>query len=173
MREWCEEAIALTYGPGVCRYDFARSIAEVVVTRVVRPVEVFWFDCHAADLRLFGHSPFDNIDAMPDGSRVLNMIHQDDVVQAIQAALTCDQPHAIYNVVDDEPVRQRDMFQWLAKRLDRPFPPPAPDSPSLAGRKRAGNKRVLNRLLRTHLAVTLRHPTFREGFNAELARPAP
>lgn len=105
-----------------------------------------------------------------DGGRYLNMIHRDDVVRAVRAALEQGRPGRVYNVVDDEPVTQREVFAWLAERLGRPLPPAVADGSSAGGKGRPGSKRVSNRRLREELGVTLAYPTFREGFAAELAR---
>lgn len=103
-----------------------------------------------------------------DGLRVLNMIHRDDVVGAIRVMLERSRaPGDICNVVDNEPVSQRTVFEWLAHRLDRPLPPSIP--PEAIARKRgATNKRVSNTRLRQVYQYLLRYPTFREGFAAEL-----
>jgi nucleoside-diphosphate-sugar epimerase len=105
-----------------------------------------------------------------EGSRVLNMIHRDDVVGAILAALEHGQDGEIYNASDDEPVTQRALFEWLARHTGRPFPPSLPRAagPPPATRRGATNKRVLNRKLRRALGYRFRFPTFREGFAAEL-----
>lgn len=105
-----------------------------------------------------------------DGSRLLNMIHRDDVVAAAIAALELGEPGSIYNVADDEPVSQLDFFQWLAKQLDRPLPPPASAEESANRKRGVTNKRVSNRRLREELACTLKFPTFREGYAAEMRR---
>lgn len=105
-----------------------------------------------------------------DGRRVLNMIHRDDVVGAILAALERGQPGRVYNVSDDEPVTQRDLFAWLAHATHRPLPPPAPGMPSAARRRGLTSKRVSNARLRRELGWVPRFPTFREGFAAELRR---
>ncbi len=55
-----------------------------------------------------------------DGSRFLNMIHRDDVVGCIIAALKNGRAGEIYNAVDNEPVSQIDFFKWLAAELRRP-----------------------------------------------------
>jgi len=107
-----------------------------------------------------------------DGRRVLNMIHRDDVVGAILAALECGQPGRVYNVSDDEPVTQRDLFAWLARAFNRPMPPPAPVASSGERRRGLTSKRVSNARLRAELGCVLRYPTFREGFTAELRRMA-
>lgn len=103
-----------------------------------------------------------------DGTRVLNMIHRDDVVSAILAALDRGQPGRIYNVTDDEPVTQRDLFAWLAHTLNRPMPPQAPPEAGAQRRRGLTSKRVSNARLRAELGWTPRYPTFREGFLAEL-----
>jgi len=103
-----------------------------------------------------------------DGSRYLNMIHRDDLVRAIIAALERGKPGEIYNVADDEPVTQLEFFQWLAKTLNRPLPPFAPEPVS---RKRGiTNKRVSNRKLREELAFALQYPNYRAGYTTELQR---
>ena len=100
------------------------------------------------------------------GHRNLNMIHRDDVVGAIVAALGRGRPGEIYNAVDDEPVTQLRLFQWLSDRLGKPLPPSVPD-PDLSGRKRGlSNKRVSNRKMKLKLGYHLKYPTFREGLLA-------
>jgi nucleoside-diphosphate-sugar epimerase len=101
-----------------------------------------------------------------EGRRFLNMIHRDDVVPAVIKAL--ESGRGIYNVVDDEPVTERDFFQWLAKGLGRALPPSVPES-ELSSRKRGmTNKRVSNAKLRDQLGLTLKYPTYREGYRAEV-----
>ncbi len=106
-----------------------------------------------------------------DGNRILNMIHRDDAVEAIPAALERGQPGRIYNVSDDEPVTQRELFAWLAQRLNRPMPLPAPVAGLPPRQRGLTSKRVSNARLRRELGWVPRFPTFREGFAAELAAP--
>jgi nucleoside-diphosphate-sugar epimerase len=101
-----------------------------------------------------------------EGNRFLNMIHRDDVVSAIIKAL--ESGRGIYNVVDDEPVTERDFFHWLAKNLHRELPPGAPESDLTSRKRGVTNKRVSNAKLRHELALTLQYPTFREGYRAEI-----
>jgi nucleoside-diphosphate-sugar epimerase len=98
-----------------------------------------------------------------DGGRFLNMIHRDDVAAAIVAVLERGRPGEIYNVVDDEPVTQKELFRWLSKRLGKALPQPGPaaDTPRKRG---ATNKRISNGKLREQLGYQCRFPTFREGF---------
>jgi nucleoside-diphosphate-sugar epimerase len=103
------------------------------------------------------------------GERWLNMIHRDDVIGAAIAALENGKAGEIYNVVDDEPVQQRAVFEWLAARLEKPLPPSAPES-NAPRRRGVTNKRVSNRKLKLATGWQLKYPSFREGYSAELAR---
>jgi nucleoside-diphosphate-sugar epimerase len=106
-----------------------------------------------------------------EGGRVLNMIHRDDLIRAIIAALEHGGAGAIYNAADDEPVTQREFFQWLAAELHRPLPPPAAAAaPEPSRRRGLTNKRVANRKLRQELGVRLAYPNYRVGYRAELQR---
>ena len=103
-----------------------------------------------------------------DGSRLINMIHRDDVVRAAIAALERGQPCKIYNVADDEPVTQREFFLWLSQQLGKPMPPPATEEENLRRKRGLTNKRVSNRRLREELRCELNFPTFRQGYAAEI-----
>jgi nucleoside-diphosphate-sugar epimerase len=102
------------------------------------------------------------------GGRILNMIHRDDVVGCVIAALERGRPGEIYNAVDDEPVSQIKLFQWLADTLGRGLPPSAPADAG-AARRGATSKRVTNRKLKNELDYSFKYPTFRQGYAAELA----
>ena len=100
-----------------------------------------------------------------DGSHWINMIHVDDLAAAIAHLVDHGQPGEIYNTTDDEPVTQRDFFQWLSDRLNRPMPPTALADPN---RKRGlTNKRVSNAKLKS-TGFHFTYPTFREGYAPEL-----
>lgn len=102
-----------------------------------------------------------------DGSGFINMIHVQDLAAAIVHLIDHGSPGEIYNATDDEPVSQREFFQWLAEKLNRPLPPAAPPDPA---RKRGlTNKRVSNAKLKS-TGFAFKCPTFREGYAAELQR---
>jgi nucleoside-diphosphate-sugar epimerase len=107
-----------------------------------------------------------------DGSRLLNMVHRDDVVGAAIAALERGEPGRTYNVADDEPVSQRAFFEWLSERLRKPMPPPADESAATPRKRGVTNKRVSNRRLREELGYGLRYPSFREGYAEDVKRNA-
>ncbi|HEX5223020.1 MAG TPA: NAD-dependent epimerase/dehydratase family protein [Verrucomicrobiae bacterium] len=106
-----------------------------------------------------------------DGSRFLNMVHGDDVVGAIIAALESDvQLPSVFNVVDDEPVMQRDFFAWLAGQLGKPMPPSVPTDAETNRKRGVTNKRVSNQRLKRGLGYQFKYPTFREGYAVEIGR---
>ena len=105
-----------------------------------------------------------------DGSRCLNMIHRDDLVGCIIAALNNGRAGEIYNAADDEPVSQLYFFQWLAQATGRLLPPSEPENPEKIRRRGVTNKRVSNHKLKLELGYQFKYPTFREGYRAELLR---
>jgi nucleoside-diphosphate-sugar epimerase len=105
-----------------------------------------------------------------DGSRFLNMIHRDDLVGCIIAALKSGRVGEIYNAVDDEPVSQLHFFQWLAQAVDKPLPPSVPENSAENRKRGVTNKRVSNRKLKMELGHQFKHPNFRIGYSAELLR---
>ena len=95
----------------------------------------------------------------PNNDRFVNQVHRDDIASALLLLLNreAQQSAQVYNVVDDEPVLQSECYGWLARRLNRPLPPPRK---SEQPRKRGDtNKRVSNAKLR-RLGWTPRYPTF-------------
>ncbi len=105
-----------------------------------------------------------------EGSRYMNMIHRDDLIGCIIAALKNGRAGEIYNAVDDEPVSQLHFFQWLAQAVDKPLPPSMPEDSNVDRRRGVTNKRVSNRKLKMELGHLFKHPTFRQGYSAELLR---
>lgn len=105
------------------------------------------------------------------GDRVLNMIHRDDVIGAILAALERGRPGEVYNAADNEPVTQLGFFKWLAEKRSAPLPPSVPENPDALRRRGASNKRVSNRKLREELGYGFKYPTFREGYEYQVNSP--
>jgi len=105
-----------------------------------------------------------------DGARWLNMIHRDDLIGVIIAALEKGKGGEIYNAADNAPVSQRDFFAWLAAELNRPLPPVVPVDAEIWRKRGVTNKRVSNAKLRAELKYEFRYPDFRAGYAAEIAR---
>ena len=105
-----------------------------------------------------------------NGERLINMIHREDVVGMIIAALQNGRAGEVYNAVDDEPVTQLTFFRFLAESTGKPMPPLATEAES-AGRKRGlTQKRVQNRRAKAELGYKFKYPNFRLGYTAELIR---
>lgn len=105
-----------------------------------------------------------------NGTRFLNMIHRDDLIGVILAALENGTPGEIYNAVDDEPVTQLNFFRWLAETLKKELPPFAPEE--ISRKRGVTSKRVSNAKLRTELNYAFHFPDFRAGYAAEIRRLA-
>jgi len=107
------------------------------------------------------------------GERILNMLHRDDVIGCIIAALERGKGGEIYNAADDEPVSQFDFFCWLAAALRKPMPGSVSEDIDATRKRGITNKKVSNQKLKTELGYRCKYPTFREGYSAaieELAR---
>lgn len=104
------------------------------------------------------------------GERIVNMIHRDDLVKVILAALKSGRAGEIYNAVDDEPVAEIHFFRWLSETLGKWMPPFATNEENTGGKRGLTNKKVSNRKMKMELGVQLKYPTFRQGYTAEITR---
>jgi nucleoside-diphosphate-sugar epimerase len=105
-----------------------------------------------------------------DGRRVMNMIHRDDLIGVICAALERGTPGEIYNAADHAPVTQREFYGWLAAELQQPLPPTIPADENLWRKRGATNKRISNAKLRAALKYEFQFPDYRAGYAPEIAR---
>jgi nucleoside-diphosphate-sugar epimerase len=102
----------------------------------------------------------------PENNRFVNLAHRDDIAAALFLLLDRQlQGNQIYNVVDDQPIRQSECYCWLAERLNRP-PPPVGKSTS-GGKRGDSNKRVSNAKLR-RIGWMPRYPTFAEAMEKSI-----
>ncbi len=98
-----------------------------------------------------------------DGSRWINQVHRDDIATAL-ALLVERRAAGTFNVADDTPLTQRDIYTWLAAHFARPLPPTGPVD---TNRKRGvTSKRVSNARLRA-LGWTPRFPSFRDAVECD------
>ncbi len=104
------------------------------------------------------------------GERLINMIHRDDLVGTIIAALKNGRPGEIYNAVDDEPVAQIHFFRWLSETLGKWMPPFATEAETAERKRGLTNKKVQNRKLKMELGYQFKYPNFRKGYTAEIQR---
>lgn len=104
------------------------------------------------------------------GQRHLNMIHRDDAVGVILAALKSGRAGEVYNAVDDEPIRETQFFSWLSETLGKWMPPNGPEESDPGRRRELTNCKVSNRRLTMELGYRLKYPNFRQGYTAEIKR---
>jgi nucleoside-diphosphate-sugar epimerase len=104
------------------------------------------------------------------GERLLNMIHRDDLVTTIIAALKAGRPGEVYNVADDEPVAQIHFFRWLSETLGKWMPPSMTEAENAERKRGRTHKKVSNRRMKMELGVQLKYPNFRHGYTAEIIR---
>ncbi len=103
------------------------------------------------------------------GGRFQNQVHRDDIAAALLFLVTLSNEGwpkpRIVNVTDNEPITQRESYEWLAAKLNRPVPAAATRT---GERKRgASNKRVSNRKLRG-LGWEPKFPTFQIGMETSV-----
>jgi nucleoside-diphosphate-sugar epimerase len=98
--------------------------------------------------------------AMPgDGSAFISLIHIADMAEAVAAVLETDRGRGIWNAVDDEPVRYRDLTAYVARLAGGP--PPETGGPS-----RLASFRVSNAKLKAELGWRPRFASYRSGLAA-------
>ena len=101
---------------------------------------------------------------IPDQPRYTNRIHRDDAAGAIVHLCTMSAaPAPVYLGVDNDPAELGDVLRFLAAELGLDVP-----STGSLGDARGGNKRCSNALLR-ETGLSLKYPTFREGYRDILA----
>lgn len=104
----------------------------------------------------------------------LNLIHRDDIVSAILAAWSQEDPvdSQIFNLTDNSPPTRDELVRWLCDKLGRSVPAfsgqPAP------GRRRISPDRIIsNRKIRHELGWSPHHADFRSGYDSILANSLP
>lgn len=94
------------------------------------------------------------------GERWINQIHQEDGAAALFHLAQSTTSSEIYNVCDNTPATEREVYGWIAEYLGRPIPPTAPAD---RNRKRGWtNKKVSNAKLRA-TGWNPRYPSYRDA----------
>jgi len=98
--------------------------------------------------------------AMPgEGDDYISLIHIADMAEAAAAAIEAGQGRAVWNAVDDAPVRYRELTTYVAALAGGP--PPATGGP-----RRLASFRVANAKLKAGLGWRPRYPSYRSGLAA-------
>ena len=99
-------------------------------------------------------------DCAGDPPRFTNRIHRDDCAGALAHLIGCDEVDDVYIGVDDAPVEECEVMEWLAARLDAPAPRRVRRGEAA---EQGSGKRCSNARLRKS-GYRLRYPTYREGY---------
>jgi len=106
------------------------------------------------------------------GDYTLNLIHLDDIVAAILAALNSEgAASGIYNITDDCPETKSALLEWLAKQLELAPPQFDPENISPRLERRGGrmpDRKISNAKAKAQLAWSPKYASFREGYAALL-----
>lgn len=94
------------------------------------------------------------------GHRFINQIHRDDAASAIVHLISTRAEPGIFNVSDNTPAMQRDVYGWLADFFQKPLPPTG--EPDLNRKRGWTNKRVSNGALRD-TGWNPQYPSYREA----------
>lgn len=94
------------------------------------------------------------------GHRWINQIHRDDAAAALARLSDPDVAAGIYNVTDDTPATQRQVYEWMASFLGKPLPPEG--SADLNRKRGWTSKRISNALMRT-TGWSPSYPSYRDA----------
>lgn len=103
------------------------------------------------------------------GHRWINQIHRDDAAAAVVHLGEAVAPAGLYNVSDNTPATQREVYGWMAEFLKRPLPG---EGPADLNRKRGWtSKRISNAQLQTAGWIP-QFPSYRDALPHLLEGPA-
>ncbi len=100
------------------------------------------------------------------GHRFINQIHRDDAASAILHLISTRAEPGLYNVSDNTPATQKEVYGWLADFFQKPLPPVG--EPDLNRKRGWTNKQVSNRALRDSGWCPC-YPSYREAIPSLVA----
>lgn len=83
---------------------------------------------------------------LEERARWINQVHRDDAAQAIFHLFAVRAAPGIYNVSDQTPATQREVYGWIAEFFSRPLPPPG--EPDFNRKRGWTSKRISTEKLR-------------------------
>jgi len=94
------------------------------------------------------------------GGRWINQIHRDDGAGALVRLGDPEISPGVYNVTDDTPATQREVYGWMADFFGQPLPPVG--DPGMALRRGVTSKRISNAKMRG-LGWSPAYPSYRDA----------
>ena len=101
------------------------------------------------------------------GDYAMNMIHLEDIISAIYAALCVEAPSGVYNIADNAPTIKADVVAYLAEAMGLPKPVFNPEKVSERLKRRGGrmpHRYISNKKARQALEWSPNFHSFREGY---------
>ena len=95
------------------------------------------------------------------------MIHLEDIISAICAALCGEAASDVYNITDDAPTIKADVLAYLAEAMELPKPVFNPEKVSERLKLRGGrmpHRYISNKKAREAFEWSPKFPSFREGY---------
>lgn len=95
-----------------------------------------------------------------------NRIHVDDLAAAIERALGLAELPEVLCISDDHPAQAREVVEYVCSREGLPWPPSISEEEALRMRAYTmlSNQRVCNDRMKSILGISLRYPSYKEGF---------
>ncbi|KAF2324614.1 hypothetical protein GH714_015661 [Hevea brasiliensis] len=128
-----------------------------------------WVDEDAVDT-IIKQEPFSKFQKMRVSRQYTSRVHVEDICQALKASIYMPSISRIYNIVDDDPAPREEVFAYAEELIEKKWPTWVRRSTSseraISCEKKGsstGEKRVCNERMKTELAVTLLHPSYRSG----------
>ena len=101
------------------------------------------------------------------GDYAMNMIHLEDIISAICAALCGEAASDVYNITDDAPTIKADVLAYLAEAMELSKPVFNPEKVPERLKRRGGrmpHRYVSNKKAREAFEWSPKFPSFREGY---------
>jgi nucleoside-diphosphate-sugar epimerase len=99
---------------------------------------------------------------------MLNLIHLDDIVQAVLWAILADSTDPLYLVSDGQPIRREQFYNYLAELHHLPPPNFAEADPGSSRAARATDKLIDSQRFWKNSQLKPLHPSYREGLSSLL-----
>lgn len=103
-------------------------------------------------------------------NHTFNRIHIDDIISSIKSSINQDKESEIYNLADDLPSTQYEVYEFGAKLIGIEAPKRIPykeaDLSPMAQEFYSQNKKISNKKLKKKLGIKLKYPTYKEGLKS-------
>lgn len=152
-----------------------RTVKRVATEKIWResglPVHIFRLSgIYGAERNYFKSLKEKEITRIYKKGQVFSRIHVEDIANILTASINNPTPGSIYNCADDKPESQDKVVDYAAKLMGIESPPLIPyENANLTIMQQSfyqNNRIVTNAKIKHELNVTLKYPTYMDGFKA-------